>query len=197
MGLDELINTLRKNEQQQTDDIWQAVKSEAEALRKQVAEAIADTTKNHADQLASACQKSMRSIFSDTEIKTRKKKLFAYQALDQALRNAAVMNLPALRDKNYHKVFADLVGELPQRQWEEIVVNPADVEEAAKFFGADIIHSDPAISGGLIAAAVNGKIIVDNTFEKRLARKWLDILPAMITEFEKRYEKSGSAENTG
>ena len=134
MGLEELINSLKKNEQKQIDDIWQAVKSEAEAIRKQVAEAIADITKNHADQLASACQKSMRSIFSETEIKTREKKLFAYQALDQALRNAAVKNLPALRQKNYHKVFADLVAELPERQWEKIIVNPADLEVAAKVF---------------------------------------------------------------
>ena len=197
MGLEELIHTLRKNEQKQKDDIWQAVNTEADALREQVAEAIADITKKQAEQLASACQKSMRAIYADAEIKTREKKLFAFQAPDQPLKKAAAKNLPALRQNNYKNVFAFLVAELPEREWEKIVVNYADLEVAAKFFAADIIQPDAAISGGLIAAAVKGKIIVDNTFEKRLARKWLDILPAMITEFEKRYEKSGSAENTG
>ena len=196
MGLEELLNTLKKNGQKQIDDIWQAAKTEAEVVRTQVAEAISDITKVHADQLASACHKSMRSIFLETEIKTRRKKLFAYQALDLALRNAAVMQLPQLRKQIYEEVFANLVAELPERQWEKIVVNPADLELAVSFFSGDIIHPDTTISGGLLAVTANGKIIVDNTFEKRLERKWLHILPPIIAELEKRYEKSGSAENT-
>lgn len=196
MGLDELINTLKKNEQQQIDDIWQAAKNEAESIRTQVAEAIAAITKNHADQLASACQKSMRAIFSETEVKTREKKLFAYQALDQALRNAALKQLTALRKQNYEKIFATLVRELPERQWEKIIINPADVELAAKFFNVNSIRQDPAVSGGLVALTANDRIIVDNTFEKRLERKWLHILPQLIAEIEKRYESSGIAENT-
>lgn len=196
MGLDELINTLKKNEQQQIDDIWQAAKNEAENLRTQIAEAIAAITKNHADQLASACQKSMRAIFSETEVKTREKKLFAYQALDQALRNAALKQLTALRKQNYEKIFATLVRELPERQWEKIIVNPADVELAANFFNVNSIQQDPAVSGGLVALTANNRIIVDNTFEKRLERKWLHILPQLIAEIEKRYETSWIAENT-
>jgi vacuolar-type H+-ATPase subunit E/Vma4 len=196
VGLEELLNTLKNNGQKQTDDIWQAAKKEAEILRAQVAKAISDITKVHADQLASACHKSMRSIFLETEIKTRRKKLFAYQALDLALRNAAVMQLPQLRKQNYKEVFANLVAELPERQWEKIVVNPADLELAVSFFAGDIIHPDSTISGGLLAITANGKIIVDNTFEKRLERKWIHILPPIIAELEKRYEKSGSAENT-
>jgi vacuolar-type H+-ATPase subunit E/Vma4 len=197
LGLDELINTLKKNEQKQIGDIWQTAESEAGTIRTQVAEAIADITKIHAEQLESACQKSMRAIFSETEIKTREKKLFAYQALDQALRNAAVKQLAALREQNYEKVFANLVSELPERQWGKIVVNPADLELSAKFFNENSIKADPAVSGGLVALTADGKIIVDNTFEKRLERKWLHILPQLIAELEKRYETSGIAENTG
>jgi vacuolar-type H+-ATPase subunit E/Vma4 len=113
------------------------------------------------------------------------------------LRNAAIKQLPALREKNYEKVFAKFVDELPEKEWEKIVVNPVDLELAAKFFAANIINLDSAISGGLVAVTTNGKIIVDNSFEKRLERKWFQILPSIIVKFEKRYEKSGSAENTG
>jgi vacuolar-type H+-ATPase subunit E/Vma4 len=197
VGLEELLNTLKKNEQKQIDDIWQAAQNQAEILRTQVAEAITQSTKSHAEQLASACQKSMRSIFLETEIKTREKKLYAYQALDQALRNAAILQLPQLREHNYEETFADLVAELPERQWEKIVVNPGDLDLAGKFFAADIVHPDAAISGGLVAVTANGRIIVDNTFEKRLERKWQQILPAIIAELEKRYENSGSAESSG
>lgn len=197
MGLNELINSLKKNEQKQIDDIWQAAESEAEILRKQIADAIADITKIHADKLAAACQKSMRAIFSETEVKTRQKKLFAYQNLDQALRNAALKQLPSLRQQNYEKIFAMLVAELPERQWEKIVVNPDDLKMAENFFTANSLQPNSAISGGLLAETANGKIIVDNTFEKRLERKWPQILPQIIAELEKHFEESGTAEKAG
>ena len=192
MGLDELLGSLKKNRQKQIDAIWQEANSEAESLWKQVDEAIADITKNHAEQLASACQRSMRSIFSETEIKTRKKKLFAYQAMEQALRNVAYRQLPALRGKDYDAIFAQLVSELPERDWEKVIVNPADLDLAKAFFSADIIVSDPAVSGGLVAITEEGKITVDNSFEKRLERKWHQILPAIITKIEKKYGETAS-----
>lgn len=193
MGLEELLRTLKKNEQKQIEDIWQAAKTEAETLQKQNAEAIANITKNHAEQLASACQKSMRAIFSDTETRAREKKLFAYQALDKALRNTALKELSRLREQDYDKIFADLVDELPEFKWEKIIVNPGDLELAAIFFPENIIEPDLEISGGLVAVTANGKIVVDNTFAKRLERKWLSILPVLIEKLEKRYEKPGTA----
>lgn len=193
MGLEELLSTLRKNEQRQINDIWQAAKDEAAAIRQQVADAIADITQKHTEQLDSACLKSKRAIFSETDINVRGKKLFAHQALEHALYNAAMKQLPFLRQHNYEGIFALLVEELPQRQWEEIIVSPQDLDLAARFFAAETIRPEPAIIAGLIATAAEGKIIVDNTFEKRLARKWPQILPAIIAEIEKRYAKPESA----
>jgi V/A-type H+-transporting ATPase subunit E len=196
VGLEELLDSLEKNKQKQIDTIWQEAKNEAENLRKQVDEAIADITRNHAEQLRYACQKSMRAIFSETEITTRKKRLFAYQALEQILRNAAIKQLPALRGKNYDAVFAQLAGELPDRTWRKIFVNPADLSLAATFFTADVIQPDAAISGGLVAVTPGDRITVDNTFEKRLERKWPHILPTIIAKIEKQYGASGSAETS-
>lgn len=195
MGLDELLGSLKKNKQSQIDTIWQEANREAESLRKQVDEAIADITKKHAEQLASACQKSMRSIFSDTEIKTRTKKLLAYQTLEQSLRNVAHKQLPALRENNYDAIFAQLVNELPKRSWEKIVVNPADQLLTKTFFPAEIILPDPAVSGGLVAITEGDRITVDNTFEKRLERKWHHILPAILAKIEKEYGETDSVKN--
>lgn len=193
MGLEELISTLRKNEQKQIKDIWHLAESEAESLRKKIAEAIAEITQNHSDQLNSACQRSKRSIFSEADIKTREKKLLTYMSLDKALKEAALKQLPGLRQNNYEDVFAGLVAELPERHWEKIFVNPADQVLAAKFFPADIINPDPSISGGLIATTAENKIIVNNSFEKRLEKKWFQLLPAIIVHIEKEYGESGSA----
>ena len=196
MGLEELINTLRKHEQKQIEEIWQAAKNEAESLRQRIADATADITRNHAEQLNSACQKSMRSIFSDASIKTREKKLSTYMSLAQALKDAALKELSCLRNHNYEAVFVRLVAELPARKWEKILVNPADLKLAAQFFSADIIETDQSISGGLIATTAENKIIVDNTFEKRLEKKWFHLLPAILVKIEKRYGESAIAKNT-
>jgi vacuolar-type H+-ATPase subunit E/Vma4 len=190
LGLEELINTLRKNEQKQIDDIWQQARAEADSIREQVAQAIAKITEEHADQLASACQKSVRGIVAEADIKARKKKLFAYQGLDEVLHATALKQLPKLRELNYENVFAQLVKELPDNQWERIIVNPSDVYLATEFFNKDIVQPDAAITGGLIALNAGGKIIVDNTFEKRLERKWSQILPELIKRIEDKYGES-------
>ena len=197
MGLEELINTLKKNEQKQIDDIWQQARTEADSLRKQIAEAIAKITEEHADQLASACRKSVRVIVAEAEMMARKKKLFAYQDLDEVLHATAINQLPKLREHGYENVFAQLVKELPDSQWEKLIVNPSDMDLAAKFFDKNIVQPDTAINGGLIAVNAGGKIIVDNTFEKRLERQWSHILPELIKRIEEKYGESESTEKAG
>jgi len=196
LGLDELIRTLKDNEQKQIDDIWRAARNEADSLRRQVAEAIEAVTEKHSNQLASACQKSSGAIFSEAAGEARGRKLLAYQTFEQAVQQAAGQQLSSLREMNYEAVFTRLVKELPKRQWEAITVNPADTELAARFFSADIIRSAPGISGGLIASAVTGRFVVDNTFEKRLERKWFSLLPTIIENISEQYGGTGSAHKT-
>ena len=197
MGLEELLNTLKKNEQKQIDDIWQQARVEADSIRKETAEAIAGITEEHTDQLASACQKSTRAILAESEIKARKKKLFAYKDLDEVLCSTAIRQLPRLREPDYKNVFTQLANELPGNEWGEILVNPSDVDLASKFFNKNIVHPVAAISGGLIAVNGDGRIVVNNSFEKRLETKWPYILPELIKKIEKRYGKSESAEKAG
>jgi len=197
LGLEKLISTLKKSEQKQIDDIWQQAKTEADSLRKEIAEAIVKITEEHSDQLASACQKSVRSIVAEADIKARKKKLFAYRDLAKALHETAIKQLPGLRERNYENVFVQLAKELPDCQWGKILVNPADVDLAAKFFNKNIVQSDSAISGGLIAVDAGDRIVVDNSLEKRLERKWLHLIPELIRKIEEKYGESESAEKTG
>ena len=197
MGLEELISTLKKNEQKQIDDIWQQARAEADSIRKQVAEAIAKITEEHADQLASACRKSVRVIVAEAEMKARKKKLFAYQGLDELLHATAINQLPKLREHGYENVFAQLTKELPDSQWDTIIVNPSDMELAANFFDKNIVQPDTAISGGLIAVNAGGRMVVDNTFEKRLERQWSHILPELIKRIAEKYGESESTEKAG
>ena len=197
MGLEKLISSLKKNEQKQIDDIWQQARAEADSLRKQIAEEIDKISEEHAGQLASACQKSARGIFAEAETESRKRKLFSYQYLDEALHAAAMKQLSKLREVHYENVFAQLVKELPDGQWEKILVNPSDTNLAAKLFNKNIVQPDKAIIAGLVAVNADCKIVVDNTFEKRLERKWPYILPGLIKKIEEKYGEPLSAEKTG
>jgi len=195
LGLEELLSSLKKNEQKQIDDIWGGARAEADIIRHQVAEEIANNSREHEEQLTSACRKSVRAILSEADIKAREKKLYAYQKLEKALYEIAISQLFRLREYNYKEVFSSLVKELPERQWEKIVVNPSDAELAAKFYDSNIVQADQGIIGGLKALAATGKVFVDNTFEKRLERKWPYILPAIIKKTEEQYEETDSFKN--
>jgi vacuolar-type H+-ATPase subunit E/Vma4 len=194
LGLDELLHTLRKNEQQQIEEIWQQARNEADTIRRHVADAIAQVTREHKDLLTAACRKSVSAILAESEKKAREKKLLVCQGLNEILYQTAVKLLPELRRIDYERNFTGLVNELPDIHWEKIVVNPSDIMLAAKFFTENIIHSDKGVSGGLIAVNQGGSIVVNNTFEKRLERKWTYLLPELIQDIEKRYGKLRSAE---
>ena len=90
-----------------------------------------------------------------------------------------------------------MTKELPDSQWEKIIVNPSDVDLAAKIFNKIIVKPDAAINGGLVAVNAGGKVVVDNTFEKRLERKWPHILPEIIKNIEEKYDESEPAEKIG
>lgn len=195
MGLHELLKTLRDNERKQIDSIWQEAREQADSIRTQVAEAIAEITREHEETLASACRQSVKAILAESESAARKKKLLVYRSLEEVLRRTARDMLPELRRRvDYAEVFAQLAGELPELQWERIIVNPVDLDLAAGFFNREIVRTDASVSGGLLGICSEGRITIDNTLEKRLARRWDVMLPGLIKTIENKYVESRSAE---
>ena len=45
-------------------------------------------------------------------------------------------------------------------------------------------HRAATPGGGLLACAAGGRLCIDNTLEKRLARGWDDLLPALCRDLE-------------
>ena len=191
MGLEELIETLRANQQSQIDEIWQSAKTEAASLHEQTSGAISGMTESHTDSLVCSCQKSLRTIMSEAQIKARETKLMALDSLRDSLYEAAVKQLHNLRNDDYGTMFKKLVQELPPQNWETIVVNPEDVSIAKNFLNTCDIQSDPTISGGMVALSAEGKIAVNNTLEKRLEGSWATLFPTIAREIEKEYVESG------
>jgi len=191
LGLEELIKTLRANQQSRIDEIWQAAKAEAASLHQQTSDAISGLTENHTDSLVCNCKKSIRTIISEAEAKAKKIKLMALDSLKNSLHEAAVEQLHYLRNEDYATIFKKLVQELPEQEWETITVNPDDISRTENVFYNCTIQTDPAISGGMVAESMNGKIIVNNTFWKRLERNWPTLFPAIVRELETEYVESG------
>ena len=192
MALEELIKTLRTNQQSQIDEIWQAAKAEAAALHEQTSGAISDLTENHTDSLVCNCQKSTRTIISEAAGNAREIKLMALDSLRNALFDSAIKQLLTLRNDDYETIFKKLAQELPPQNWEVLVVHPKDVSSAQNFFNNCKIETDPTISGGMIALSADGKIVVNNTLKKRLERNWSTLFPVIAREMEKEYVESGS-----
>ena len=191
MGLEELIKTLRANRQSLIDEIWRTTKAEAASLHEQTSGAISGLTEDHTDSLVSNCRKSIRTIISEAETKAKKIKLMALDSLRNLLHEAAVKQLHNLRNDDYGVTFEKLVQELPEQNWQTITVNPDDISRTENIFNNCTIQTDPAISGGMVAESMNGKIIVNNTFKKRLERSWPTLFPAIVRELETEYVESG------
>lgn len=97
-------------------------------------------------------------------------------ALAQSLLGELAAQNPAL--------LAALAAELPQTDWQQVTVHPRDLESAQRLFPQARIESDAAISGGFRASAAAGRILVDTTLEKRLARGWPELLPRLLHDLE-------------
>jgi vacuolar-type H+-ATPase subunit E/Vma4 len=190
LGLEELIKTLRTNQQSQIDEIWQTAEAEAASLRDQTSDAIASLTENHTDSLVCSCRKSIKTIISEAETKAREIRLMALESLRRSLYENAAKQLHNLRKNHYDKIFEKMTQELPKLNWETITVNPDDVSMAKSFFNNCKIQDDPTINGGLVAQALDGKIIINNSFEKRLERNWSTLFPAIVRVIEKEYVES-------
>ncbi len=97
------------------------------------------------------------------------------------------------QQQDYEAVFARLVEEIPQQQWEKVSVNPQDLELAqAAFPGADI-EADHAITGGFIAFTDGGRYTVVNTLDRRLEKGWPIILPHLLKDIIEEQNAAAAA----
>lgn len=180
MGFRELINALRKEGDEKIMAIWHEAETEAERIRADAANKIAEMIQQHSRMQALSVKEQTYAILLDSEKKARIIRLQSERELSMRLYQLAVDLIHVLRDERYSDVFDRLVQELPVYKWAIVRVGPEDVEMAVKYFSDSEIIPDSSITGGLEAIAEGGKIKVVNTFEKRLERCWPEMLPELI-----------------
>lgn len=181
MGYRELIESLRKDGDENINQMWIDVKAEAEKINNETSERIKELSKKYQTKRDTAVQQQEESILAEAKNRSRIIKLTAERIISDRLFPLAESVLGDLRNTRYKEVFKLLVKELPDKSWEEVRVNPQDVRIAREHFPDVIVTPDEHISGGLVVLREEGRIRITNTFKKRLEKAWEDLLPLLFS----------------
>lgn len=184
MGAAELLAALRSEGEKKAGLIREEAAGEAARLRAEAEALLARMREASLREQTQAIAAATGAIIAEAERDARQLGLSALQQLAERLHGLARQFLPRLRTDEYPGAFARLAAEIPPALWEEIRVNPADVDRAALLFPGAKVVADAGICGGLIALADGGREEVVNTLEKRLERGWPELLPALLAEVE-------------
>jgi vacuolar-type H+-ATPase subunit E/Vma4 len=182
MGHIELIESLRTEGEKKTLKAWQEAEAEIDLMRSERAKKIQQLKDSFHEQYRSIAHEQSGNILDRAYKEARQVRLASEQSLSHRLYALCCSLLFRLRNARHKKLFIDLAGELPQHTWTVVRVHPVDTELAGTVFPGAKIISDNAIAGGLTVASDNGKIRIDNTFEKRLERAWTFILPEIMKD---------------
>ena len=183
MSSRELIESLRRAGEENIRVVQRKAEQEAAALQAAAAQKIIDLQKEYgAERLAAVSGDELRRASSEALNRARALRLDVEKTLADSLYSIARFSLSRLRDDRYPLVFEKLVRELPSQPWMTVRVNGADVDLARKYFPAAEILAVGSISGGVDVIMADGSMRVINTFEKRLERIWIDLLPEIVND---------------
>lgn len=179
-GTTTLIDTIREQADRDIAALWDKARADADACRAAAARSVDDRRAAAAEALRRSASAAAAAATAQADAAARHLRADAKAGLAARMHAMAVAALPRLRERHYPELFAALARELPPRQWQRIVVNPADrALAAAEVPGADIA-CDPGVIGGFV---VDGDgLRISNTLEARLAAAWPDLLAAAIDD---------------
>lgn len=185
MSHEALIEDLRRKSAARIRQLQADAEEQIAALRSKKQQEFAQHQEEALSQQAGEAEKIAAPILHEAQ-------RFALAVEDEAMRKV-VERLYALakemiaqaRGSNFDAIFAGLVKEVPDIDWEEVRVNPEDRELAATYFPRSTIQGDPEIIGGFIASTDQGKYRVVNTLKRRLEKGWPMIIPQLLQEIKK------------
>ncbi len=180
MGRAELIESLRSKAAEDVQALWADARARAEAYRADLAKSRELRRAQQAEAAAAAASRLADEATAEARHQARELRARAVLALAERLERLAFAELPRLRGQGGEALFAALAEELPPRTWDRIRVNPADASRARSRFPQTSVVSDAGVSGGLEAEAEDGRVLVSNTLDTRLATAWPDIVPELV-----------------
>lgn len=180
MSYQELIAALRKEADETVEELWREARAEAARAGEEQAAVLERLRRESLARRSAAAGESAREVLGEAEREAQRVRLAALRDLSERLAALGGALLDRVREERDEGLLEALVRELPPHVWETVRVNPANAQAARRLFpGAEVVP-DPAIRGGLRVGGDGGRIRVDNTLEKRLARGWPELLPRLI-----------------
>ncbi len=186
MGQSELEAALRKDGDDKAREIWATVEAEAERLRTETA----DNLRRHELAEKARCEAQVLALNAtkqaESEQRAQRCRLEAEEKLAKHLRQLADELLTELAATGGDTLFLNLVAELPLYSWQQIKVNLRDRLLAEEHFPQAEIIFDDQISAGVEVQDEEGRILIVNTLEKRLAHLWSELLPELMSELRRK-----------
>lgn len=187
MGYRELIDALRTEGDEKVSAIWLAAEDEVRRIREEAIETIEKTREEYNSIHSSLIKEKMEDILSEAANREKTIRGSAEKGMSEHLHGIAVKSLRHLRNEGYGNIFDTLVQELPPQKWKSIRISPEDGKIARKYFPDSDVLTDDQISGGLEVTGIDGMIRIVNTFEKRLERAWMELIPELIKEIHCKF----------
>lgn len=193
MGEHELHNALRREADSRIRTLWAEAEAEVTA-RREAAKKEQDTLLQAAGaENLRAAQAVQRSAAVRTDQQVRRCHLLARTAIAERLLALAGQLLAELGAADRDGIWRSTVAELPAVAWQTLTVHPDDTERARRAFPQATVQTDPALIGGVIATAGDGRIVVDNSLAGRLLRGWPELLPELTGALERELNDHGPA----
>jgi vacuolar-type H+-ATPase subunit E/Vma4 len=184
MGYKELIDALRREGEEKVLAIWQEAETEAQKVKEEALKRVEELKEEYNSINSSPIKEQTEAILLEAGSKAKTVRLLAEKRLLDRLYHLAVRSLHLLRNERYKDIFDALVNELPHNKWRKVRVNPADEGIAKRYFPNSDVIPDSNISGGLDVMEESGGFHIINTFEKRLEKAWMEILPGLIKDIK-------------
>ncbi len=194
MGCEELIESLRKEGEEKTREIWKEAEVEAEKIRAVSSVRLEELRQENASGRAS--KDGSRKVLLEAEARARMIRLNSENSLSLRLYSLASNSLNFLREHLSEDIFKKLAQELPPSGWEKVKVNPNDSALAEKAFPGAEVMADNNITGGMEAETEEGSVKIVNTFEKRLERSWPQMLPDLLADVYREVMDDGAPQKS-
>lgn len=194
MGYHELIAALQQDGAAQVEAIRQDTEAAAEQIRREADARLEQLAGDYSRKQAEAIAAKTRESLAKAELAGRMIRLEAERELAQRLFELAQKSLGLVAEHYGDSLIVSLANELPPGEWEQVRVNPHEVELVRTLFPLAEIRTDEALSAGMEVTRGGGALQIINTLHKRLERCWPEILPTLIKEVCQEAVKDGTVE---
>ncbi len=195
MGETELKTALRRDGEDRMRRLWQQSEEVVDQRRKEI-ETEVEHLRQESERSVQAEITALRTnLMFEANTRAMECRLHAEAALEGRLLELAKELISELPGDSRKDLWQSLCRELPDEAWETVTTHPADQSRAKLDFPTAVIEGDDSISGGLIATAADGAILVDNTLRNRLLRVWPELLPKLMMELRAKVNNDDPACN--